>query len=113
MSLNREIVSLTTAKEFSNFINNHKYVIVKAEAEWCAPCKRIKALFNQKVNELPLNVAVVIIDITKPNRLKNYLRIGSIPYIMNVIDGAPMDVINASDYNTINSFFEKTKNRIR
>ena len=110
--MDREIVSLTSAKQFSKFINTHKYVIVKATADWCGPCQRIKSLFEQRVRELPLNVAIVIVDISKPNRLKNYLKIGSVPYIMNVIDGSPMDVINTSDYNAINGFFEKTKNRI-
>ena len=49
---------------------------------------------------------------SKPNRLKSYLKVGSIPYMMNVIDGAPMDVVNTSDYNTINSFFAKTAQRV-
>ena len=112
MSTERVIVSLNTAKQFSEFIQIHKYVVVRATADWCAPCQRIKPLFNQRVSELPIEVAIVIVDITKPNRLKNYLKIGSIPYIMNIIEGAPMDVINTSNYSTINSFFVKTKNRI-
>ena len=35
MSQKRAIVSLTTAKEFSSFVSQHKYVIVKVTADWC------------------------------------------------------------------------------
>ena len=108
----RVMVSITTPKEFSTFIQEHKYVVVKAEADWCNPCKRIKPLFMQKLNELPLSVALIVIDISKSPRLKNYLKIGSIPYMMNIIDGAPMDVLNTSNYNAIIGFFAKTMKRV-
>ena len=112
MSQKRAIVSLTTAKEFSNFISQHKYVVVKVTADWCGPCKRIKPLCIQQIQLLPIEVAVVIVDISKPNRLKSYLKVGSIPYMMNMIDGASMDVVNTSDRNAIINFFTKTVKRV-
>lgn len=112
MSQKRAVVSLTTAKEFSDFVSQHKYVVVKVTADWCGPCKRIKPLCIQQIQLLPIEVAVVIVDISKPNRLKSFLKIGSIPYMMNIIDGAPMDVVNTSEYNAIVKFFAKTAQRV-
>jgi thioredoxin-like negative regulator of GroEL len=112
MNQKREIVSLTTAKEFSSFVSQHKYVVVKVTADWCGPCQRIKPLCINQIQQLPIEVAIVIVDISKPNRLKNFLKIGSIPYMMNMVDGSPMDVVNTSDYNAIVKFFAKTAGRV-
>ena len=112
MSQKRAIVSLTTAKEFSNFISQHKYVVVKVTADWCGPCQRIKPLCINQIQQLPIEVAIVIVDISKPNSLKNYLKIGSVPYMMSVINGDRTDIINTSEPTAIINFFAKTARRV-
>jgi len=114
MSCNaRSVVEPVTTDEFTQFVKRHRYVVVMATASWCGPCRRIKPLFVSKMNELPMNVALVIVDIDKAPRLKNHLRVKSVPYIMNMINGEAMDVINTSNSSTIISFFSKTLIRVK
>ena len=40
-SQKREVASLNTAKQFSDFVNSHKYVVVKVTADWCGPCREV------------------------------------------------------------------------
>lgn len=109
----RIVCELKTVPDFVKFVKDNKYVIIKGTASWCGPCQRIKPLFIQLVNEMPMNVAVVIVDITSSPELKSFLKIGSVPYIMNYIYGEKQDVINTSRPDTIRNFFAKTFQRVK
>jgi thiol-disulfide isomerase/thioredoxin len=104
---------LKTIEEFKRFVLDNKYVIVKGTASWCGPCQRIKPLIIKLINEMPINVAFAIIDISASPELKSFLRINSVPYIMNYICGEKQDVINTSRPEAINNFFIKTFKRVQ
>ena len=43
----------SNTETFISFLEkNKKYVILKFTATWCAPCKKIAPLVEQKINEL-------------------------------------------------------------
>ena len=42
-----QVVYLTERNDFLEFIKNNPYVIVKATATWCGPCKRVKPFIDK------------------------------------------------------------------
>lgn len=109
------ITYLTNRNQFKDFKLQHKVVIVKAEATWCGPCKRIKTevydLFDalqKKVN----NAQLVIVDTDHGRDLASYLKIKSIPTLISFINGNLVDVHMGSDKNELRSFFNKTYNEL-
>ncbi len=112
MSKQRAIYGLRKESEFNEIVKKHTYVIVKAEADWCGPCQRMKPLFAKLVNELPTSVAIIIINIDQSPELKRKFRISSVPLLFNVINGEVQDMINSSNPKDVESLFLKTKNRI-
>jgi len=49
---------MTLQKAFTDRI-----IVVKFGAEWCAPCKKIKPLWNEWLTVIPPNIVIVDIDI--------------------------------------------------
>ena len=48
-----QVVYLTERNDFLEFIKNNPYVIVKATATWCGPCKRVKPFIDKWIEILP------------------------------------------------------------
>lgn len=109
----RNIVALEDVESYKKFINENNFVIIKAEADWCGPCQRIKPLFKKLLNGMPSQLSIGIIDISKSPKLKSFLRIRAVPLIFNVINGEVKDIINTSKENQIISLFSKTLRRIK
>ena len=103
----REVVELTTFQEYKNFVATRTVVILKASATWCGPCQTIKPHFINKVNELPLGVSVILIDISKAPSISRKLSIRSVPCMISIIRGQPCDVVMGANIDGINSFFGK------
>lgn len=112
MSQKRPIYGLRKKAEIEEVIKKHKVIVVKVEASWCGPCQRMKPLFAENVSKLPLNVAIVIVDLDQSPELKRYFRVQSVPLLLNIIDCEVKDVTNSGRDEDVNSFFKKTMNRI-
>ena len=110
--MNRVVCKLSDLKEYELFINNYKYVIIKAGATWCGPCKTIKTLFNKLTYKMPEEFVVGLIDIDDSPCIKRKLNIKAVPYMANVINGEVMDVMTGSDEKQIHDLFNKCKNRL-
>ena len=112
MSEKRAIYGLRKKAELEEVIKKHSFIVVKIEASWCGPCQKMKPLFAENVNKLPINVAVVVVDLDQSPELKRYFRVQSVPILLNIIDNEVKDITNSGNFNDVNSFFKKTINRI-
>ena len=101
---------ITTIQEFRNIIHEYKYVILKAGAEWCRPCKVINPLFLSCVKEVPskFNIAIVIIDIDDAPEIKSAYKIRTVPFFASFINGDITDILNNSSKPELITFFNKT-----
>ena len=109
------ITYLTNRSQFIEFKSQYKVVIVKAEATWCGPCKRIKTEVYDLFDDLQKKVSnaqLVIVDTDQGRDLASYLRIKSIPTLISFINGDMIDVHMGSDKNELNAFFNKTYNEL-
>ena len=109
----RVVVELSDFNLYKNFIQNNSVVILKAGAIWCGPCKRIEPYFFTKIQELPRRVCVILLDIDKSPSITRRLSIKSVPCLISIIRGEPMDVITGANIDSINKFFEKIKKRLQ
>ncbi len=105
------IVSFDRRDDFKAFIRQHRFVIVKATAGWCGPCKRIRPLVDALFSELPSDVHMVVTDVDKHSDLASYLRVRSVPSLYNFIDGCPQDSLAGADTKKVEAFFRKTLER--
>ena len=68
-------MELTTRKEFWTFIERHNFVILKAGANWCGPCKAMEPYFVELMGQLPSVVALVNLDMGRGSDLAAFLKI--------------------------------------
>jgi len=112
MSQKRAIYGLRLKSELEEVMKKHHVIVVKVEAAWCGPCQHMKPLFAKNVNNLPIEVAVVIVDLDQSPELKRYFRVQAVPLLINIVDSEIKDVTNSGNFDDVNSFFKKTLNRI-
>ena len=89
MSTNSFLInSVETEEELKECLTNNKYLIVKASAQWCNPCKRIEQSVNELFrNRLEHNVKVMYLDIDDSEDVANYLSITKIPAFYTFVNG--------------------------
>jgi thioredoxin 1 len=108
------VFHLSDRNEFLTFIKNNPYVIVKATASWCGPCKRIKPFVDKWIELLrETSIKVVIIDGDQGPGIMRALRWRAYPTIGNFINGQPMDVVQGANEEQIEKLFQKTINRLK
>jgi thioredoxin 1 len=107
-----QVVYLTDRNAFLEFIKNNPFVIVKATATWCGPCKRVKPFVDKWIEILPKQIRVVIVDGDQGPGIMRALRWRSFPTIGNFINGLPMDVVEGANEEQIGKLFQKTINRM-
>lgn len=119
-------MSFQNISTFISFLeNNNKYIILKFTASWCAPCKNITPLINEKINELKgtdsdsfeyyeLDVDEEAFDLYC--KMKRLRITSGIPVLMTYYPDNccinPDDISIGGDETKINSFFERVKNKI-
>ena len=106
-----EIVSLTKRSELKNYLKNKGVVIVKVSATWCGPCQRIAPQVNELYSQLNQNVCMVLVDADKGSDICNFLKVKSVPHLVNYVDGMPYDILTSSRSEDVLNFFKSTNNR--
>ena len=108
----KEIISnLSNRAEFKTFINNctNNYVIVKASATWCGPCKRAAPFVKEMFANLPSGVSMVEVDLDAHEDLATYLRIRKVPTLISYVKGQRTDEFQSSQPEDIKMFFDKVR----
>ena len=100
--------------EFKKFLSENagSLVIVKAYADWCAPCKRISPLVDLEVSGLicehgETNVVLLQINIDDDTDVASYIKIQKLPTMISYIGGKPMHAIVTANEPEIKDFFRK------
>ena len=101
--------------EFKKFLadNTGCLVIVKAYADWCAPCKRISPLVDSEIDGLVAehgtnNVRFLQINMDEDGDVAAYIKIQKLPTMISYIDGQPMHAIVSANEQEIRDFFKKS-----
>ena len=101
--------------EFKKFLSDNTgcLVIVKAYAEWCAPCKRVSPLIDSEINGLVSehgadNVKFLEIDIDEDADVATYIKIQKLPTMISYINGQPVHAIVTANEPEIKEFFKKS-----
>ena len=105
--MSNRIVELTTRSEFKSFVANNPYVIVKASAEWCGPCKRSTPFFMEIFNEeIPNVIKLVKLDVDEGSDLASYLKIKQMPTYIHFFKGEPKEIFMSGEKGQIIEFFK-------
>ena len=116
----REIYSDLTPNELVDLQRKmeNEIVIIKFGADWCNPCKKIKALCEQNFEELPKKVIIFDIDVDENLHLYATLKtkkmIKGVPSLICYYGGVtrvqwyiPDDSISGSNEQEIQAFFNR------
>jgi thiol-disulfide isomerase/thioredoxin len=119
-------VSYCAAKRISGFAmnidtlpsllnQNPGLIVVKFQADWCKPCRRIEPHVKKWLDRRPQWVHAYIVDVDEDSRLYSYYvnkrLVRGIPAIIVFAQGntTPIfdDSVNSSDLGEIDTFFAK------
>jgi thioredoxin 1 len=106
-----EIVELTTRDQLKNYLKKNKIVVVKVSASWCSPCQKIKSLVNACHEEIAKEIKMVLVDKDKGSDISSLLKVRSVPYLVNFVNGEQYDICTSSRTEEIISFFKSTHDR--
>jgi thioredoxin 1 len=77
-------------------------VLVDLYADWCQPCKQLTPILEQIAQELSGKLKIVRIDVEKSPNLARSFRVQSIPMMVVIAQGRPVDqIVGLADKKTI------------
>lgn len=75
----------------SKIVDSKELVLVDFNAEWCAPCKALNPLLHDLKNEYEDQLELVEIDVDDHPELVSHYRVGGIPLVLVMHQGAVID----------------------
>jgi thioredoxin 1 len=77
-------------------------VLVDLYADWCQPCKQLTPILEQIAQELSGKLKIVRVDVEKSPMLARSFRVQSIPMMVVIAQGRPVDqIVGLADKKTI------------
>ena len=104
---------ILTRDDFKKILRSNIVTIVKASAEWCGPCKKIKEYVGQLFDLTSSNVQIVYLDVDEGDDLSTYLRIRKLPTFISFVGDERMDVLEGADPEDVRKFFCKVEARAK
>ena len=104
---------ILTRDDFKKILRSNIVTIVKASAEWCGPCKKIKEYVGQLFDLTSSNVQIVYLDVDEGDDLSTYLRIRKLPTFISFVGDDRMDVLEGADPEDVRKFFCKVEARAK
>ena len=78
-------------KEFKELLEKEGLVLVDFYATWCGPCKMMTPVLEELAEELKDDVTIAKIDVDEESELAGEYRISSIPTLVLLKNGKPVD----------------------
>ena len=72
----------TNSQELEQFISSGARIVVDAYAEWCAPCKMMKPIFEKVANQNTTETKMFTLDVEKNSEFATKYGVRSIPTIL-------------------------------
>jgi thioredoxin len=96
-------VAVVTEKDFEQqVLRSELPVLVDLYADWCQPCKQLEPILHQLSEELSGKLKIVRTDVDKNPTLARAFRVQSIPMLVLIKDGRPVDqIVGLADKKTI------------
>lgn len=96
-------VGIVSEKDFEpQVLRAELPVLVDLYADWCQPCKQLEPILSQLSDELAGKLKIVRIDIERSQRIAAAFRVQSIPMLVLIKDGRPVDqIVGLADKKTI------------
>ena len=90
------------AQEFAAFLEKHRLVVVKFEAEWCGPCKRIVPdVLRLAERSAPKGVAWAAVDVDKVKSVADEYQVRSMPTFLFIKHGEVHGRLQGADVNRL------------
>lgn len=102
-------ITLTNREQFKELISHEDYVIVKASAGWCGPCKMITPYFEEFATEFLTDKLIVVkLDVDDGRDLASFLKVESIPMLFYFKNKQLENTIMGADMGRLRKFLENT-----
>lgn len=86
--------------------NKDKKIILKFQATWCEPCRRIRNIVASEFDKLDGEKLLILVDVDNCSDVASYFKIRSLPTLISYKDGERHAVLMNSDEQKIKNFFK-------
>ena len=103
----RELPHITKRSQLNSILKKGQITIIKAGATWCGPCQQIAPLVDELLEQMPLNVKILHLDVDEAQDLSSYLRINAVPTFISYINFDKTDILVGANEQAVRRFFNK------
>lgn len=93
---------IKTYDEFRTIVNSQKQALVYFTASWCGPCESFSPVMNKVANAFETMLTTVKIDIDKVSEASVDFNVRSVPTLLMLENGAPIEgIVGAQSYEKV------------